>query len=72
MSPRIRVHTYPADDAAFSDTVTLEITLPDDRQLLVEQVIATLRAAYPGVAIKVAQEEGVDSAWHVYRDGLPA
>jgi hypothetical protein len=71
MSPRIRVHTYPSEDATFGDSVTLEITVPDD-QLLIAQVIANLQASYPGVAVQVAQEEGVDVAWHVYRDGLPA
>jgi hypothetical protein len=59
------------DDLSFTDTVTLQITVPDEEHLI-ERVLEQLRSTYPNVAISVGVETGADDEWHVYRDGVPA
>ena len=69
MSPLVRLHTYPLEDAEFASGVNLEMDIPGAAPIL-EAVLARLQARYPRVAINVVPGDD-HVAWHVYRDGLP-
>lgn len=70
MSPVVRLHCYPLEDGDCTSGVSLEMDLPDSVPI-VEDVLATLRATYPRVAIRVEPGGDEVAVWHVHRDGLP-
>jgi hypothetical protein len=77
MSPRVQLVLYPEGDAPFANHagLSLKIELPDTYSA--EEIVAAvedhLHKKYPVAIVRVesAADDGYDTRWHVYRDGLP-